>query len=254
MKVFPLFRLSGLGAPDTLPDGDAAKNARVAQKGAALAEKIMGGRMILAGVLGVCLAVGAASGAAYNFANFTDISGTRPFSFTNNGGASGIISTTSVPINFNFTAPTGLSTAGRPATLTISGSTLTPAVVVGTAIDQPITTSTLSITENSTGKDLLSMTFTGAIIGASGGPNAQLAGADTSGTVTFTSDYLTFTPPGNSYALSLAAMSPTLSIGPGSFLSTFAADITGQFTANAIPEPLTLGLFALAPLALLRRR
>ena len=99
------------------------------------------------------------------------------------------------------------------------------------------------------------MTFTGDIIGKSGGPNAQLAGADTNGQiVTFSSDYLSFTPPGNSYALSLAALTPALSIGPGGFLNSFQADITGQFTGNAVPEPVSMGLLALAPLALIRRR
>jgi hypothetical protein len=202
---------------------------------------------------------GVARGAAYNFADFTDLSGTRPFSFTNNSTsatiATSVGTSSSIPVTFDFTTPTGLSTAPRAAMLTITGSTSTPASNPGGNVDQPITTATLSITENSTGKNLLSMTFTGILAGIASSPNAQLSGADTnSQTVTFTSDYLTFTPPGNSYALSLAAVTPALSIGPGSFLGSFQADITGQFTGNAVPEPVSMGLLALAPLALLRRR
>ena len=216
----------------------------------------MGGRTLFSVVAGVFLAfAGAARGAPYNFAVFTDLSGTRPFSFTNNGGVSATISTGSIPVTFDFTTPTGLSTAPRAATLTLTGSSTLPASNPGGNVDQPITSATLSITENGTGKNLLSMTFTGILAGIASGPNAQLSGADTnSQTVTFTSDYLTFTPPGNSYALSLAAVTPALSIGPGGFLGSFQADITGQFTGNAVPEPVSLSLFALAPLALLRRR
>ena len=217
----------------------------------------MGGRSLLTFVAGVCLVLaGAAQGAAYNFAVFTDLSGTRPFSFTNNSTNATIsTSPSSIPVTFDFTTPTGLSTAPRAATLTITGSTSTPASNPGGNVDQPITSATLNIIENSTGKNLLSMTFTGILAGIAGSPNAQLSGADTnSQTVTFSSDYLTFTPPGNSYALSLAAVTPALSVGPGSFLSSFQADITGQFTGNAVPEPVSLALFALVPLALRRRR
>jgi hypothetical protein len=215
--------------------------------------------LILLIALAAAFSGGAARGASYNFADFIDLSGTRPFDFTNNV-TSGTILATSVPITFNFTAPTGLPTTNRPATLNIStrgGVSASDPATGGATDDQPINNPTLlTITENSTGKTLLSMSFTGDILGKDAGPNAQLAGADSNGQmVTFSSDDLNFTT-GNSYALSLASMTPALSIGPGGFLSSFVADITGQFSGNAtaVPEPISIGLLALLPLALLRRR
>ena len=221
------------------------------------AEKKMGKCFGCIGVI-CCLFLmgGAASAATYNFATFNGTSGTRPFSFTNNGGTSASIST-STPVTFNFTTPTGLSTADHNATLTISGPAITtPGTTLSNGLlDQPIgNLQTLSLIEVGTGKNLLTMNFVGELVGRPG-PSAQLSGTDApGGAVSFTSDFLTFTQPGNSYTLSLAAINPTLSAGPGGFLSSFNADLTGQFTGNAVPEPGVLGFLGLAVIPMLRRR
>jgi MYXO-CTERM domain-containing protein len=204
-----------------------------------------------------CLLVmgGTAPAATYNFATFNETSGARPFSFTNNGGISASISA-STPVTFNFTAPTGLSTADHNAILTISGPAITTHTTMSNGIfDQPINNiQTLSLIEVGTGKNLLTMNFVGELVGPPG-PNAQLSGTDSPGGVaSFTSDFLTFTEPGNSYNLSFAAINPTLSGGQGGFLSSFNADLTGQFTGDAIPEPGVLGLLGLAAFPMLRRR
>ena len=54
------------------------------------------------------------------FATFTEPAASKSFRFTNNGATDGMISVVSAPIEFEFTAPTGLSTATRLATLAIS--------------------------------------------------------------------------------------------------------------------------------------
>ena len=211
-------------------------------------------------LVGVLAVAWSATGTVYNFATFNEVSGTKPFTYLNNGGTSASLSyNASVPVSFNFTGPTGLSTADRAATLTITtNNSFTPAATIGSLIDQAVSPAvTLHITENGTGKNLLSMTFTGDLEGPAGGVNAQITGADTNAkTVTFTSDFMTFATPGNSYGLSLAAMSTTLSIGPGGFLNSFIADIGGTFSANAtqVPEPAALGAIAVGAFALIRRR
>lgn len=211
-------------------------------------------------VLGVLAAAWPVHATVFNFATFNEVSGTKPFTFLNNGGTSASISYNSgVPVSFNFTTPTGLSTADRAATLTINtNSSFTPAVSSGALLDEAISPAvTLHLTENATGKNLLTLTFTGDLEGPAGGVNAQITGADTnSRTVAFTSDYLTFTTPGNSFGLSMAAMSTPLAVGPGGFLNSFIADLQGSFAANAtqVPEPGTLGTFAVGAVVLIRRR
>ena len=222
-------------------------------------------RWLTAPLVVAALAVGApASAASVEFADFNAPGLNQPFNFTNNGGTSGTISVSSAPVTFNFTAATGLSTADRQAILTITGTTFTPAIALGGGfLDQRISgPASLSLIEVGTGKNLLSYSFTGDIVGKAGSPNASLSGADTTGdTVTFTSDFLTFMQPGNSYNLSLAGVSPTLSLGPGSVLNTFAANVNGQFLAMlvAVPAPssvamLGTGLVAAVVLATQRKR
>ena len=158
----------------------------------------------LGAVLGMA---GSAGAAAFNFATFNEVSGARPFTFTNITTGGTLSYNSSVPVLFDFTAPTGLSTADRPATLTISATANSPATLSGGILDQPIAGAVapdvLTIVENSTGKTLLHMAFSGDLIGKNSDVSALLSGNDALGnTVTFSSDYLTFNAPGNSYDLS----------------------------------------------------
>jgi hypothetical protein len=84
-------------------------------------------------------------------------------------------------------------------------------------------------------------------------------GSDSTGTVTFTSDFLTFSNPGNSYTLLLSSVSPIGSQGAGAFLNSFTASVSGTFAANATaiaptPEPGTSVLLATGWLAIGRLR
>jgi hypothetical protein len=201
------------------------------------------------------LAAAPAHAAPVQFAQFNEVTANQPFSFTNNGGTSGTIAYNSAtPITFNFTAASGLSTADRNATLSFSAgpSTFTPGFPLGAGVlDQPISNlNTLKITEvggPNPGANLLTMTFTGDIVGRAGGSNASLAGGDDTGQVViFSSDLLTFAQPGNSYLLGLSQISPGLSLGAGNFLNNFIANIQGAFTANVIagvPAPTSVAMF-----------
>jgi len=204
-----------------------------------------------------------ASAASVEFADFNAPGANLPFKFTNNGNGATI--SASAPVTFNFTAASGLGTGDHQATLTISGNTFTPSVALpGSFVDQNISgPASLSLIEVGTGKNLLSMTiFSGDIVGKLGSPNAGLTGSDMTGdTVVFTSDFLTFMQPGNSYNLALAGITPALSIGPGGFLNTFAANVNGQFSAMlvAVPAPTSVamlgtGLVAAVVLATQRKR
>ncbi|MGN6366798.1 MAG: PEP-CTERM sorting domain-containing protein [Phycisphaerae bacterium] len=217
----------------------------------------------------IALATGAALAASAHaapimFGTFTEPSAAQGFTYTNVGGAVSTISV-STPVDFEFTAPTGLTTIDHAATLTITcPAILTPASTAGfLVVDQPISLAILSIIENGTGKNLLTANFTGDITGKLNTHNADLSGDDTAGnTVTYSSDFLTFAgSPGSSFNLGLATLSPSLSIGPGGFLNSFIANIDGQFSADNVsgggpgtPEPASLATLALGATALLTRR
>ncbi len=108
---------------------------------------------------------------------------------------------------------------------------------------------TMSIIENGTGLNLLTMQFTGDLIGRANTPNASLSGAASTGqAVQFTSSFGSFMQPGNSFVLGLGTITPVFSLGAGGFLSSFSSNMNGQFTANfssAVPEPAASVLFGL---------
>ena len=216
-----------------------------------------GKSLVLACLTLLCVA-GWGKAAAYNFATFNETSGSRPFSVTNNTTSVSLGYATSVPVSFDFTTPTGLSTADRPATLTIStNSSPTPAAISGGLISQPVNPAvTFTFTETATGKNLLTAVVSGLLEGTNNGPTASLSGSASLGdTVTFTSDYLTFTTPSSNSALfGLSALSAPLSIGPGGFVNSFLADLNGSFVANAVPEPALVTITVTAGALMIRRR
>jgi hypothetical protein len=210
------------------------------------------GRALVASLAIVALlAATPAQAAAVQFAQFDQTQANQPFSFTNNGGTSGTVAYNSATtVSFNFTSLTGLSTVDRTGTLTLSGApTFTPGFSLGGGfVDQPLSSPlTLKITEiggPNPGANLLTMFFTGDITGR--GPVGSISGADTTGqVVTYSSDLLTFSQPGNSFVLGLDTINPGLSLGAGNFLNNFIANASGQFTANfnAVPAPSSVVMY-----------
>lgn len=215
---------------------------------------------LAAGLLALT-AAGPAQAAPIQFASFVNDSG-NPFSYVYGGGTSASFSA-NTDVIFKFTAATGLGTQDRLATLSISGSTNNAAGsgdnTPNTLISQPINqVSSMVITEKSTGKLLLSMSFTGILSGAAGGPNASIIGAtDIGDTVQFASDYLAFQVTGNSYLLNMPTVTPGLAISASKYIQSFTSNINGQFTAiAAVPQPTSVVMFGtgMAATLLLARR
>ncbi len=212
------------------------------------------------------LAQAPAHAAQTTFAQFTQTNAGAPFVYTNNttNGTVSIAGVSTV-VNFNFTTQSGLSTATHAATLTLlafSGPAAhaTSGTVGGFTYDnQPIdgggnpAVDVLVITDNATGKTLLSETFNGAILGIQGSDQATLAGNSdpaVGNVVNYASDYLTFAPAGgnpNSYQIGLTALTPALGI-TGNYLTSFTASMTGAFSSSSfaiagVPEPASLAMF-----------
>lgn len=212
------------------------------------------------------MATATAQAASVPFAQFQQTTGS-PVNFTNSGGALGTLtlSPPAVPVTFNFLGTSGLPTADRAAVMTLNALSLTPATNAGGVLVQPINgpANAITFTEVGTGKNLLTMIFTGNILGFAGSSNAQLSGDLALGnTVIYTSDYLTFGGPGSneaSYLIGLPQVTPALSIGAGGFLNSFSANAFGSFSSGIafVPEPASvvmMGSGAALPLWLLLRR
>jgi hypothetical protein len=199
------------------------------------------------------LAAAAAQAAPIELGSFHLLNASQSLSFTNNGGVSASLSAISVPVIFNFTTQSGLSTADHSALLTINPvgtlPTTVPAVAAGSLLDQPINPLRFSIIETGTGKNLLSMSSTGGdITGLSGAVNADLSGTHTA---VYSSDFGTFSAStAESFNFGVATMSAALSAGPGGFLNSFIANLNGQFSVDSTgfiptPEPASVVLFGM---------
>ncbi|MFO0950512.1 MAG: hypothetical protein U0835_05045 [Isosphaeraceae bacterium] len=150
-------------------------------------------------------------------------------------------------------------TPGQPTTTV-------PSAAAGSLIDQPLNNQTIIRFTGATGtadagKNLLTMIFTGDIVGFSGSPTASLLGSKASGqTVIFSSDFINFAPQlGNAYSFSLLNITPALSMGAGGFLNSFVSNIGGQFSSDivVVPQPTSVAMFGtgiMATLVLASRR
>src|SRR4051794_19001974 len=140
---------------------------------------------------------GATHAAPYQFAQFTEVTSNKPFSFTNNGGTSATMGVTNAAVLFNFTLQTGLSTASQAAFLNLTPglSTFTPASSSAGSYNQAISNLeklTLTSGMNGTGTNFLTVFFTGDLAGVLNALSATLAGQDSTRMVTFSSDFGTF--------------------------------------------------------------
>jgi hypothetical protein len=208
------------------------------------------GSALVASLVVAALAVAApAQAAPVQFANFNIINANQPFSWTDNV-TSGTMSAVA-NVTFDFTAQSGLPTTDHLGTLNIFSTgggpaTFTPASG-GVADVQTLSNQlTLKITENGTGKNLLTMLFTGNMVGVDGGADASVAGSDSRGDqVTFSSDFGSFTQPGSSYLLGLNTLTTPFTIGPGGFINSFLSNVNGQFSANfnAVPAPSSVVMY-----------
>jgi hypothetical protein len=208
---------------------------------------------------------------SYTFAGFTLNAG-APLNFTNQTTGGTLSVTLNTQVNFNFTSSTGQSNAPHAATLSLSAVTnagATTGTIGGTTyVDQSLNGSgnvnqdVLKITDNATGKNLLTMTFTGDILGKLGDNQGSITGstdpAQGGNVVTYSSDYLTFIPSSgvggtgllaNSFALAMTSINPGLTIGAGGFLNSFTSAVTGSFTASTVPEPASIAMFGTGILA-----
>jgi hypothetical protein len=189
-----------------------------------------------------------------------------------------------VPISFSFlptvgTLPSDI-TGIQDATISMTSSTTSAATTAfgGTFADQPITgggtvTDTIKITRSTPAAEgagsktnLLTVTFTGHLYGAVGGPTPTLS-ADTGlgDTVTYTSDFMSFAPSTQQdFNLALSSWDPLVTPPTGlavnsdgyfnSATAAGAATFDFQESGAPIPEPTSLGVLGLGGLLLLSGR
>jgi PEP-CTERM motif len=192
------------------------------------------------------------------FAQYGAVDTTNNLTWTDNATSASLSAGPATAVEFEFLNP-GLTFLGDlPATLTISGLTTTPATTTGGFIVQPainggsfsfIYTGTTPLVVKgdtfTTGANLLSGTFADAAIGGATGAQSGvfLDDSNAMGTVTFTSDFLTFDNSNKGFSVDLTSIVAPLHVGAGGFLDTFQTVSAGQFYGGAttggggVPEP-----------------
>jgi hypothetical protein len=207
--------------------------------------------MMLAIALG-CLIASVAKAQLTTFAQFFERGGDSAFSYTSSGtagaGGSARLGTTNVAIYFQsmgitnlpadlagiqnahlaFTSFTTLApTASSEFNNIFNGSGANAAMIT-------ITRDTPAAEGNGSRTVLLQAVFTPFVFSGSGGSGA-LNASSISGTVTFTSDFLSFqNSVQRDLALAFSSISPSLHIGANGFLGDFAAAGTGTFSSDHI--------------------
>lgn len=219
-----------------------------------------------------------------SFAQFSEADpGGNLFSYIDNGSASDSQFGTStggplgaaIPVNFTFLSAAGAMpadlTGNQVATLSMTSSSVTAASVLGTVVGVQnfggggTVTNTITITRNSpagegTGSktNLLTVTFTGQLLGAINGRTPQFSGDTGLGyTVQYSSDFLTFNDNvEKDFSLTFSSWANAgngngLAVDTKYFFSASASG-TGTFDASVtpVPEPAAwllgaIGLFAM---------
>ncbi len=189
------------------------------------------------------------------FAQFFEQLGTQDFGFINNT-TSGNFNTVpgGSPVFFLYSNIAGLdpSLQGiQSARLYITTTTTAPGFSSSGTVTQPLNqTVTMQILRDvpappgvggGSRTNLLTAIFTPAgqtpaIVGADGGNSGTLSVTTPDHTVTFTSHFLSFaSTTARNLAFSFSSVSPSFSLGGGSFLQTLSAAGSGTFASNPVP-------------------
>lgn len=193
------------------------------------------------------------SGQTTTFAQFFERTGGQDFVFTNNTTSADFNTINGgSPVFFIYQNITGLppSLQGiQNAHLIITTTTTQPGALnagnVAQPLNQTVTVQIIRDTPAGVGgglqTNLLTAVFspsadTPAIVGASGGSSSTLSASTPNHVVTFSSDFLSFFATTNrNLAFSFSSVTPTLSLGSGSFLQSSTGVGTGTFASNPPP-------------------
>lgn len=189
------------------------------------------------------------------FAQFVDLGG-APFTFTNTGSGGTFSGSTEGYLTFLVAgAPQGQ----QLATITLNSTAVSESQTGFGLLAQPIdgASNVLSFTRVSDGANLLTVDFTGDLVGLNGDVSASLSAS----TVSFTSQFLNFSGSGTPDALlDVSAINPGFTQNGNGFANSFTGDLTGGFSTSvapeAAPEPSSgaLALLAIGMVFYLRRR
>jgi hypothetical protein len=195
------------------------------------------------------------NGQTTTFAQFFERTGSQDFVFTNNTTSANFNAVSGgSAIFFLYQNISGLDPSLQPiqnAHLFVTTTTNLAASNNTGTLTQPLTqTVTVSIIRDTSAPvgvgsgartNLLTIVFspstnTPGIVGAAGGNSATISATTPDHVVTFTSDFLGFgLTTQRNLAFSFSSVAPSLSLGSGNFLQSFAAAASGTFASNPVP-------------------